>query len=75
MDEMKYIKIGEANGFGEASIVESLLEAEGIEVELIRESISQSAYAMPFAAVQVFVLKEKERSAREFLRANKITLT
>ena len=68
MDKMKYEKIGEANSRAEADIIKSFLEAEGITVELIEESVSYSSYAMPLARVQIFVPKENAGQARELLK-------
>ncbi len=68
MDEMKYEKIGEANSRAEAEVIESFLEAEGIDVELIEESISRSAYAFPLTRVQIFVPKELLDQALELLK-------
>ena len=68
MDKMKYEKIGEANSRAEADIIKSFLEAEGITVELIEESVSYSSYAMPFARVQIFVPKENIEQTRELLK-------
>jgi len=68
MDEMKYEKIGEANSRAEADIIKSFLEAEGITVELIEESVSYSSYAMPLARVQIFVPKENVEQAHELLK-------
>jgi len=59
MDEMKYAKLTEVFGQWKAEIIESLLKAEGIDVVLVQDSISQSAYGNPFATVQVFVTKEE----------------
>lgn len=67
MDELKYEKIGEANNRAEAEIVESFLEAEGIDVELVEESISRSAYAFPLTRVEIFVPKEKAKQAIKLL--------
>jgi len=67
MDELKYEKIGEANSRAEAEVIESLLEAEGIDVELFEESISHSAYSVTLARVQIFVPKEQVEQARELL--------
>ncbi len=67
MDEMKYEKVGEANSRAEAEIIESFLEAEGIDVELVEESISRSAYAVAAARVEIFVPKEQIEQARELL--------
>ncbi len=68
MDEMKYEKIGEANSRAEAEVIESFLEAEGIDVELVEESISRSAYAFPLTRVQIFVPKELLDQALELLK-------
>lgn len=68
MDGMKYEKIGEANSRAEADIIKSFLEAEGINVELIEESVSYSSYAMPLARVQIFVPKKNVEQARELLK-------
>ncbi len=65
---MKYEKIGEANSRAEAEVIESFLEAEGIDVELVEESISRSAYAFPLTRVQIFVPKELLDQALELLK-------
>jgi len=67
MDEMKYIQLVEVLGRWKAEIIESYLKAEGIDVVLIEDSISQSTYANPFAPVQVFVPKEGLAQARELM--------
>jgi hypothetical protein len=67
MDTMRYAKIGEANSRAEADVIESYLEAEGIDVELVEESVSHSAYAMAIARVQIFVPNEKAEQARKLL--------
>ena len=59
MDEMKYQKIGEANSRAEAEVIESFLQAEGIDVELVEESVSHSTFVVPHALVQIFVPKEQ----------------
>ncbi|HET6595017.1 MAG TPA: DUF2007 domain-containing protein [Anaerolineales bacterium] len=68
MDEMKYALLTEALGQWKAEIIESFLKSEGINVVLIQDSLSQSAYANPFAPVQIFVPKEGMRKARELLK-------
>ena len=68
MDKMKYEKVGEANSRAEADIIESFLEAEGIDVELVEESVSHSSYAMPLSRVQIFVPKENIEQTRELLK-------
>ena len=68
MDELKYEKIGEANSRAEAEIIESFLEAEGIDVELVEESISHTAYAVATVRVEIFVPKEKAKQAHKLLK-------
>lgn len=68
MDEMKYAMLTEVLGQGKAEIIESFLKSEGINVVLVQDSLSQSAYANPFAPVQVFVPKEGMQRARELLK-------
>jgi len=68
MDEMKYAKLTEVAGQWKAEIIESFLKAEGIDVVLVQDSLSQSAYANPFATVQVFVPKEGIQQAGELLK-------
>ena len=68
MDNLKYEKIGEANTRAEAEVIESYLEAEGIDVEIFEESISQSSYAVAMARVEIFVPKEQADEARELLK-------
>ena len=67
MDEMKYTQLVEVLGRWKAEIIESYLKAEGIDVVLIEDSISQSTYANPFAPVQVFVPKEGLAEARQLM--------
>ena len=69
MDEMKYTQLVEVLGRWKAEIIESYLKAEGIDVVLIEDSISQSTYANPFAPVQVFVPKEALAQARELMES------
>ena len=69
MDELKYEKIGEANSRAEADVIESFLEAEGIDVELIEESVSYTSYAVPLVRIQIFVPIEKFDQARELLKS------
>lgn len=68
MDELKYEKIGEANSRAEAEVIESLLKAEGIDAELIEESISHSAYTVATVRVEIFVPKEKAKKALKLLK-------
>ncbi len=68
MDEMKYAMLTEVLGQWKAEILESFLKSEGINVVLIQDSLSQSAYSNPFAPVQVFVPKEGMQQARKLLK-------
>jgi len=68
MDNLKYEKIGEANSRAEAEVVESFLKAEGIDVVLVEESISRSAYAFPLTGVEIFVPKEKVQQALKLIK-------
>jgi hypothetical protein len=68
MDEMKYAMLTEVLGQWKAEIIESFLKSEGINVVLVQDSLSQSAYTNPFAPVQVFVPKERMQQARKLLK-------
>jgi hypothetical protein len=68
MDEMKYAKLTEVLGRWKAEILESLLVVEGIDVELIQDSLSHTLYTHAFAPVQIFVPTEKLEQARELLK-------
>jgi hypothetical protein len=70
MDELTYENIAEVNGRLEAEMIESFLEAHGIDVELVQESIGHSAYPITIdglGRVQIFVPKIKVVEARELL--------
>jgi hypothetical protein len=68
MDEMKYSLLTEVLGQWKAEIIESYLKNKGINVVLIQDSLSQSAYSNPFAPVQIFVPKEGIQQARTLLK-------
>ena len=71
MEQLKYEILTEINGRLDADMIESLLEAEGIDVELIQESIGHSAYPVAvdgLGRVQIFVPKDKILEAREWLK-------
>ena len=71
MDEMKYAKLTEVNGRWKADLIESYLEAHGIDVELIQEAVGQSIYPVTIdglGLVQVFVPKLKVGEAQELLK-------
>lgn len=70
MDELKWERIADVQGRLDADLIESYLEAHGIDVELIQESLGRSIYPVTIdglGRVQVFVPKEKAEEARELL--------
>jgi hypothetical protein len=71
MDQLTYEKLVEVNGRLEAEMIESLLEAEGIDVELVQESVGHLIYPVSvdgLGRVQIFVPKIKVAEAREWLK-------
>lgn len=71
MDELKWERIADVQGRLDADLIESYLEAHGIDVELIQEALGRSIYPVTIdglGRVQVFVPKEKAKEARELLR-------
>jgi len=72
MDQLTYEKLAEVHGRLEAEMIESLLEAEGIDVELVQESVGHTIYPVSIdglGRVQIFVPKAKIHEAREWLKA------
>jgi hypothetical protein len=72
MDELTYEILAEVNGRPEAELIESFLEANGIDVELVQESIGHSAYPVTvdgLGRVQIFVPKMKIFEAQELFKA------
>ena len=70
MDTMKWERITEVQGRLEAELIESFLEANGVDVELVQESVGHSAFPVMvdgLGRVQIFVSKEKILEARELL--------
>jgi hypothetical protein len=70
MDTMKWEKLTEIQGRLEAELIESFLEANGVDVELIQESVGHSAFPVTvdgLGRVQIFVSKENFRKAHELL--------
>lgn len=71
MDQLTYENIVEVSGRLEAEMIESYLEAQGIDVELIQESIGHSIYPVTvdgLGRVQIFVPKVKVIEACEWLK-------
>lgn len=70
MDTLKWQKVAEVQGRLDADLIESFLEANGIDVELIQEALGHSVIPVMIdglGRVQVFVPKEKAGDARELL--------
>jgi hypothetical protein len=70
MDEMKYELLTELNSRMQADLLESFLEANGVDVELFQESVGHSIYPVNvdmLGRVQVFVPKDKIQKAKELL--------
>jgi hypothetical protein len=67
-DEIQYEMVAEILGRGEAEIIESMLTAKGIRVQLIQDALSHSAYVTPFGLVQVFVAKADAQRARALIQ-------
>jgi hypothetical protein len=71
MDTMKWEILTEVQGRLEAELIESYLEANGVDVELIQESVGHSAFPVMvdgLGRVQVFVPKVKAQDARDLLK-------
>jgi|WetSurMetagenome_2_1015567.scaffolds.fasta_scaffold451456_2 hypothetical protein len=71
MDTMKYEKLTDVQGRLEATMIESFLEAEGVDVELIQEAVGQSSFPVTvdgLGNVQIFVPKDQIEEAVELLR-------
>lgn len=70
MDEMKYELLTELTSRLEADLLESYLEANGVDVELFQESIGHNIYPVTIdllGHVQVFVPKQKIKLAKKLL--------
>lgn len=72
MDDMKYEMLTELTSRLEADLLESYLEANGVDVELFQESVGQNAFPVTnesLGLVQVFVPKEKIKQAQKLLNS------
>lgn len=72
MNDMKYEMLTELNSRLEAELLESYLEANGVDVELFQESVGQNAFPVTndiLGRVQVFVPKEKIKDAMKLLNS------
>lgn len=70
MDELQRELLTEIHGRLEAELLESYLEAHGIDVELIQEAVGRTIYPVTvdgLGLVQVFVPKVRASEARELL--------
>ena len=70
MDELKYELLTELTNRMQADLLESFLEANGIDVELFQESVGHSIYPVAIdllGRVQVFVPKDKIEEAKVLL--------
>lgn len=70
MDELKWAKLTEVFGRMEADVIESYLEAEGIDVELFQEAVGHTIYPTTIdglAKIQIFVAKENLEEARKMI--------
>ena len=70
MEKMKYELLTELSSRLEADLLESYLEANGIDVELFQESVGHSAFPVTIdmlGHVQVFVPADKVKQASKLL--------
>ncbi len=65
MSKMKYTRIAIVSP-SEANVIESYLEAEGIDVELFQDSVDH-IYTISFSPVQIFVPRVKVQQALALL--------
>lgn len=70
MNEMKYELLTELGSRMQADLLESYLEANGIDTELFQEAVGRSIYPVTvdgLGRVQVFVPKDKLEEAKKLL--------
>lgn len=70
MDELKWELLVEVSGRPEAELLQSHLQARGIEVELFQEAVGHHIYPVMvdgLGRVQMFVPKSRITEAREVL--------
>jgi hypothetical protein len=70
MDKLTWEKLTEVSGRLNAELLESYLEANGIDVELVQEAIGRYIYPVSvdgLGLVQVFVPKDKLAEAQELM--------
>lgn len=72
MNTMKYELLTELTSRLEAELLESYLEANGIDVELFQESVGQNAFPVTnniLGRVEVFVPKKKMKDAKKLFQS------
>jgi hypothetical protein len=70
MDELKWEVLVEVQGRLEADLLQSYLEAYGIQTEIFQESVGHNAFPVMvdgLGRVQIFVSKEQLDEARKLL--------
>jgi hypothetical protein len=70
MDELKWEMLVEVQGRLEADLLQSYLEAYGIQTEIFQESVGYNAFPVTIdglGRVQIFVSKEQIDEARKLL--------
>ena len=70
MDELKWELLTETNGRGQAELLKSYLQAQGIDVELFQEAVGHHIYPVMIdglGRVQLFVPKSHLAQARKLL--------
>ena len=70
MDGLKWAKLTEVYGRMDADLIESYLEANGIDVEMFQEAVGHQIYPTTIdglAKVQIFVAKENLADARNLM--------
>lgn len=71
MDDVKWELVGVFNGRLEAELLQSYLEARGIEVAIFQEAVGHHIYPVTIdglGRVQLFVSRENSAEARELIR-------
>lgn len=71
MDDLKWEILTEVQGRMEAELIESFLEAHGVDAELVQESVGHSIYPVTIdglGRVQIFTPKSKSQEAHDLLR-------
>lgn len=71
MDELMWAKLTEVYGRMEAELIESYLEANGIDTELFQEAVGHNIYPVTvdgLGKVQIFVEKENLTEAGRLLK-------